>query len=387
MLKNEDLRNLNEEEFKQVYEYLRIKTENFKTITPSLILENNQYLLIFRICLGLSQKEFAKKLGKTKDWCRHTEAKRNKIEKVKIAERYTKKITELINKKEVKLENSLINWEKYNSFSKDQILPEAEIKLKSFSKLTEENLKDYFDLIKRETNNFTEISSELFIKIPQSILIFRIILGLSYRKFNQVSNISEKQIRNYEHLTNNIKPTLAKKISNIVTSLLINKNIEFQQFLENYRILKGFYGCRDLNFLVNQGLNRLAMIKPTKYEEEIAKLLENQNIKFERYKILNGVKSRFNIDFYVPDKNIAIEVFSYNNCKKRGNIKSKACLVDHRFQSLKSKDSKLRTIMCIRIEGKPILHNYVKNYIDMELLNTDYLLINKEVNNLLYLIK
>ena len=66
MLKNEDLRNLNEEEFKQVYEYLRIKTENFKTITPSLILENNQYLLIFRICLGLSQKEFAKKLGKTK---------------------------------------------------------------------------------------------------------------------------------------------------------------------------------------------------------------------------------------------------------------------------------------------------------------------------------
>ena len=43
--------------------------------------------------------------------------------------------------------------------------------------------------------------------------------------------------------------------------------------------------------------------------------------------------------------------------------------------------------MCIRIEGKPILHNYVKNYIDMELLNTDYLLINKEVNNLLYLIK
>jgi len=44
-------------------------------------------------------------------------------------------------------------------------------------------------------------------------------------------------------------------------------------------------------------------------------------------------------------------------------------------------------MMCISIKGKPILHNYVKQYIDTSIINTDYLLINKELNQLSEIIK
>tara|TARA_Y100000034_G_scaffold136195_1_gene211413 strand:+ start:1473 stop:2459 length:987 start_codon:yes stop_codon:yes gene_type:complete len=318
----------------------------------------------------------------SKGWCRHTEARRNKIEKSIIAKRYTKKIEKLINKNKINLENSLKNWENYNIYSKNQYLPEPEIKLKQFSKLTKNDLKKYLKLIKKETNNFTKIEPEIFIRIPQSITLFRIALCLSYVKLKKLKVISGRGLRSYDNLKSKIKPTTAKKLSNFFNKEFKNKSITYNKFLENYRILKGFYGCRNLNFLIEQGLNRLAKINPTKYKEEISKFLKKQNIKFERYKVLKGIKSKYNIDFYIPHKEIAIEVFSYNNCKKRSDIKWKACFVDHRFQSLKLKNPKTKTIMCIKIEGKSILHDYVKEYIDMELINTDYLLINKELNKL-----
>ena len=62
-------------------------------------------------------------------------------------------------------------------------------------------------------------------------------------------------------------------------------------------------------------------------------------------------------------------------------------MVDHRFQALKKMHSDLITIMCIKITGKPILLDYVKEYLNIELLNTDYILINHEIKNLVTIIK
>lgn len=129
---NLNLRQLTEEEFKQMFSYLKDKTKNFTEITPELILENNQHLLILRICLGLSQKEFAKQLGTTKDWCKHMEAQRRKIMHKIIAERYADKIQELLLQKKIFLEDAIINWSNYMFYSKDQILPEPKIKLKKY---------------------------------------------------------------------------------------------------------------------------------------------------------------------------------------------------------------------------------------------------------------
>ena len=50
-----DIRFLKEDEFEQVYEYLKDKTNSFTEFSPDLIIENNQFLLIFRIILGNSK--------------------------------------------------------------------------------------------------------------------------------------------------------------------------------------------------------------------------------------------------------------------------------------------------------------------------------------------
>ena len=235
-----DIRFLKEDEFEQVYEYLKDKTNSFTEFSPDLIIENNQFLLIFRIILGMSQKEFAEKLSVTKDWCRHTEAGRNKIVHIAIAERYSYRIEKLLKNKKINLESSLNFHKKYLFYSKNQKLPEAEIKFKAFSLMDEEELIHYFDIVKKETNNFTYFDPNLLIRIPQSLTIFRIILCMSYRKLGKVLRIDQSYLRRFEHLEIKPKPItrdyFITKIEDLFKHITI-KDIALDKVLENFRIL------------------------------------------------------------------------------------------------------------------------------------------------------
>ena len=135
-------------------------------------------------------------------------------------------------------------------------------------------------------------------------------------------------------------------------------------------------------------MTRFAKINTNKFEEEISEILSKNNIDYKRYVILKGEKRGFNVDFLIENNGtkIALEVFSYSNIKKKAGVKTKVCMVDHRFQALKQKYPNLITMMCIEIIGKPILYNYVKKYLDMETLNTDYLLINNHRKKLMEII-
>jgi len=391
MIKLKNLRDLNEDEFKQIYEYIKEKTSNFTKFKKELIIENNQFLLIIRICLGLSQKEFAKNLNVTKDWCRHTEAGRNKIIHLKVAERYSNKIKDLLKKDKISLEKSLNNYRKYLFFSKNQNLLGPKIRFKFFSQMTEEDLISYFNIVKRETNNFIEFDPNLLIRIPQSLTIFRIILCMSYRKLAETIKMDQSHLRKYEHLKIKMKPTTRVYLINKIEELFKNidiGNFTINKILENFRILSGFYGNRNLESAIKIGLTRFAKTKYNKFEEEIENILSKNNINYKKHIILYGIKRGFNVDFLIKcnNKKIVLEVFSYSNLKKKSNIKKNVCIVDHRFQALKQKDPNLITIMCIKIRGKPILYDYVKKYFDMELLNTNCLLINNYKEKLVKII-
>lgn len=168
-----DLRDLNEQEFKEVYEYVKERTNNFKVFSPNIITENNQFLLIIRACLGLSRKEFANKLNVCKDWCKYIESKRRKIINIKIARRYGNKIEALLVNNKISFEEALTSYKKYLFLSKNQNLQEPEIKFKKFSELNEKDVIEYFNIVKRETKNFSQFKSDLLIRIPQSLIIFR----------------------------------------------------------------------------------------------------------------------------------------------------------------------------------------------------------------------
>ncbi len=383
---NLNLRQITEDQFKEVFYYLKSITNNFTEITPDLILENNQYLLIFRICLGLSQKDFGEKLGTTKDWCRHTEAQRRKIIHRKVAERYTNKIQDLFLQTTIILDDALKHWNNYMFYSKDQILPEPEIRLKQISKLDEKDLENYFNLIKTETNNFTRFDVDLFKRIPQSILIFRIVLGIDHRKFAKILNINDRGLRKYESFRTWIKPQIAKKIVKSINALFseYKDDINLEKALENFRILTGFYGNRNLKSMTNHGLVRLAKTQSI-IEGEAYSLLNISRIPVERNCVVEGIKKKFNVDFVIPsvsNPKIVIESFIFKKSVKRNNWKSKVLITDHRFQALKMKNPDLITIMLIKSTERPILDSFIKKAIETEIINTDYYLINKEIETL-----
>jgi len=378
-------------EFKKVYKYLKRKTNNFREFNEELILENNQYLLIFRIILGMSQREFAEKLDTTKDWCRHLESRRHKITHLKVAGRYSWKIEKLLREAKIDLLKSLENYKRYLFYSKDQNLIGPEIKFKTFSKMNETDLISYFNIIKEETKNFTKFEPDLLVRIPQALTIFRVVLCLSHRQLGKIINRDESHLRKFEYLDRKIKPRTLDSVVKELEKLFLNfdhKNIVTERVLENFRILSGFYGNRNLDAYIKNGLTRFAKINTNKFEEEISEILSKNNIDYKRYVILKGEKRGFNVDFLIENNGtkIALEVFSYSNIKKKAGVKTKVCMVDHRFQALKQKYPNLITMMCIEIIGKPILYNYVKKYLDMETLNTDYLLINNHRKKLMEII-
>ena len=384
---SKDLRDLNEKEFREVYSYLEKKTDGFKEVSPQLILENIQHLLIFRLCTGLSQKDFAKKLGKTKDTCRHNEARRRIILQKRIAKTYSDPIEKLLKENKVTFENTFQSWNKY-MFSRDQDLPEIKFKCKSISKISEEKLKELYEITKERTNNFTEFNPQLLSEIPQSLLIFRIIIREDNRVFAKKLGSSERGYRRYESGRSKIKPKTAKKIMTKISEIFSErkiKDIGFDQILENKRVLTNFFGNRNLEAMMKQGLNVLAKIPQSEFEKEIAKLLDKHSIPFEQCAIIDGVKKRYNIDFIIPnskDPKITIEVFNHTMGGKSKNTKGKVRSIDHRFQSIKIKNPNVKTMIIMKLTGRPILLDFVKKSLDMEILNTDTMLINQEIQNL-----
>ena len=376
----EDFRDISEQKFIEIFNHLKQKTDNFTTISPELIIENNQYLLILRLCLGLSQESFAKSFKKTKEWCRHTEARRREIKNLCVAKRYNKQLELLLKNNILTSEEAIVNFRKYK-FAREQDFPKPTIKLKQISKLTEKDVKEYFNLISKETNNFTEFKKDLLSRIPQAILIFRIILCINHRKFAEMLGINDKSIRNYESTRAIMKKSRAIELIKKIEILFkgYTDEISLNQTIENFRILTNFYGNRNLKHLINQGLTNIAGIGENKYEEEILDILKRNNINYTRFALIEGINRRYNIDFLINNKNkkIILEVFSYNN-KRRSDIKTKVCVVDHRFQILKNKNPDIKTMMCIQITGRPILKNYVRKYLEMETMNTDFMLINEE---------
>ncbi len=392
-MNSRDLREMSEEEFREMFASLKSKTKNFTEVRPELILENNQYLLILRMCLGLSQREFAKKLGVTKDWCRHTEAGRNRIIHKSIADRYASKIEDLLEEKNIKLNKTMDYWNSYIFYSKEQILSKPKIQLKQISKMTEDDIKNYFELINDKTCNFTKFYPELLAEIPQSLLIFRIILGIDHRKFSNILGIDSRTVRKYEHLEMQIKTTTAKKFIEkigILFSKYNKNNINSTRTIENFRILSNFYGHRNLEAMFERGLKFAENQELSEIEKEIETIFKSNSIDFKSHAIVSGAKRRLNIDFIIPSENpkIIIECTSINiGARKISNNRNTICNIDHRFQMLKMKNPNLITIMILRFTGKPVYMPNVKKLIETEILNTDYYIINDEIEKIPKLVK
>jgi hypothetical protein len=384
---SKDLRDLNEEEFREVYGYLEKETNNFKSISPELILENNKYILIFRLCTGLPQKEFSKKIGRGSDTCRHTEAGRRTILQKRIAERYSKPIEKLLKNYKITFEKTFETWKQY-MFARDQTLQEPKTKFGSITKISDENLKKLYEITKERTKNFTEFNYNLLLEIPQTLLVFRSIFKEDHRTFARKLGLCPKGYRSYEAARVRVKPRTAKRVTKRLPDMFDNesiRNIKFDKILENKRILSNFFGHRNHAAAMRQGLNILAKLPQTEFENEVASLLKSHSIPFDQSSVVCGLKRDYNVDFIIPnskDPKIIIEVFMNTMGGKSRNTISKIRSIDHRFHSIKMNSPKIKTMIIMKLTGKPILLDDTKRKYDLEILDTDKMIINQEIKDL-----
>lgn len=380
-----DLREMDEDQFKRMFELVRRETKNWIEFKPELLVENNQFLLIIRCSLELSQRELANKLGTTKDWIRSIERGKNVIQHLTIAKRWTSKIENMMKNSNIELLNSLSFFKNFQ-FARE-IAPKKTQKFSPMSKLTEVELKSRFKKLRNKTNNFTIIDPKILVEDPQSILIFRLVSGLSQREFSRRIGKSFRHLRSWEILDMHIKLSNASKITSKIQGIINQvQDKSLEQTTRNFRFLKESSGHRKLNSMIRSGLIAAKNQKPSKLEKKIIKLLTNK--KFELHAIVNGFKRDINVDFAIPNSEnpfLVIETFDFSIKNKNvSHCKLRVRETDHKFQMIKLRNPNLKTMMIIRLNnGKLWDLGQAKELIETELLNTDHLIVNnlEEITN------
>jgi len=386
-----DLRWVNEEQFVELFEYLKERTGGFKRISKELLIENNQYLFVLRICLGLTRDEFAHELAVSKEWVRHTEAGRNIILHGKIADRYIGKLNALTNRKEINAQRALENFRRYRYYADDQNLPEPQARFKSLMEMSGDDFREYFDLVFRETKSFTKFSPDLLVKIPQSILIFRITLGIDNRKFATLLGIGRRHLRRYEHLDARIKPRTAVELMKKIEQLFKGFEVKFEDAISNFYRFKNFFQRRSLDVCIENGLKLAKKIPPNELENKFRILLGRSEIPHEFHARINGIKRDYNVDFAIPnahDPKIIIEVTAPTLFRSSTNYRFIICWLDHKFQMIKAKHPSVLTVMALIPNGIPTDLQRVREMIRVETLNTDmYVIDGEEAKNLITKVK
>lgn len=375
MLENKDLRDLNEVEFKEVYEYLKKETNDFSYLDKSIIDKNPQYMIIIRLALGLSQVEFSNKLLNTtnKQWIRHFEAKRQGFKDSTKLIKIIKLINSYFYKHKVIDYKSIISlWKKSKAARSKFFLKEIEpkYKIKKVSLMNIQDFEAYFNHLRNETDNFTNFDYNILMETPQFISIFRIILNISTRELGRLFNQNSRTIRIHEYAEYKLMPETANKYMVMFDKLFLEKkltgNVNYNLVIENFKRISGY----------------------DKLEESIIKSLNLRNLDFKLHHNVKINEKNFNFDFFIFKNNepcMAIEstkIFSNNKeSTSRGRTTMKIAYLDHRFQHLKKIYPKIKTVIFIKTFKEQ--EELAKRLAKREVLNTDFCLINEDISKIL----
>jgi DNA-binding transcriptional regulator YiaG len=381
-----DLRDLNEEEFKQVYEYIKEKTNNFTCLNKSLLDESPQYLLIIRFALGLSQLEFSKLLGTTnKQWVRHFEAGRQGFKYSKMYDNALDLINKLFSEnKIVDYERTLLLWQRGKAARNKFFLKPREEKyvIKDLNEMNIEDFKLYFNYLKQETNNFTNFDPNIIYLTPEFITIFRIILDISHRLLARIMNIMPRTVRTNQSRTYKMTPEKCQLYIKIFKDLFKKRNIIGKVDLENS--IKNFKRISNYD----------------EFESEIINILDKNNVKVFNCEKVEGQKyyaklhsiikfeeRELNFDFLIFENNKPIGVIEATKVlgtpkesSKRIRLRYRIGYIDHRFQMIKEYYPNIITITAIKCRKEE--KELVKRFLKLETLNTDFYFVNDEIKRI-----
>ena len=253
LLKNlpDDLRKMDERQFVKLVEWLKEKTNNFTHFPEELLILNNQLILILRIALGMTRPVFARKVGINQTTLRFVEAGRrqNQIKSLIVAKRWCEKINTFLesNQIEVDLNKALVLFREFSRKQDKKVGGREKVieKIKKLNlpgnliKMNEKQLESLFKFLKKETDNFTEIPSNLLVANSKLFIFsFRCLLGFTQKELALNLGMNKDWIR---HLENGREKILhlgpALRWIPKLERLLKGKDVSFDEFLANFKML------------------------------------------------------------------------------------------------------------------------------------------------------
>ncbi|MBL7169466.1 MAG: hypothetical protein ISS48_00415 [Candidatus Aenigmarchaeota archaeon] len=203
------------------------------------------------------------------------------------------------------------------------------------SSVTLNEIKRFYEDIKNETSNFKNIKAEMLMNNPRKILVLRLILGLSQNEFEKLLGKNNKNITKYE--SGKIKKMQRNTANRYVDKIIIElkkTRISKDILLENYNKFneesKGWFKIqkksRISEFARKGAISSIRSRTMSVQEQEIRKMLENNNINFKINHPLNE-NNGIVADFYLPKKNIVIEckrIFSITRRNHREKVRNLA---------------------------------------------------------------
>ncbi|MGC9059060.1 MAG: helix-turn-helix domain-containing protein [Candidatus Aenigmatarchaeota archaeon] len=369
------IKSMNEDDVEKLFLWMREKTNNFKEISLPLFLSNPSLIIFFLRCFtGLSQQDFSKTIGATKDFIRRVESGREKIIHAGPALRWLPKINEILNSKQTSLEEFKRNFEKI-VFKKQE---EVE-KRKSFRELTKEEFLLKIKELKEKSNNFEEINKVLK-EDARNLFLLRVLLKMRIKELARVLKIDRKEVKRWESGKRRMNPETREKIAKFFEEKLKNfsfdKNIVAKKFEEMNKIKTSL----DPEPLIRNGLRIIENLPPTLLEEEIIEVLREKGLPFQLHATIECTIP-INVDFAIPNKDAPrkiIEVSEMNTSRR--NILNKIEIIDHRFQHIKRKDPAIQTIMIIKSDK--FFNGERKEKVKDSLLNTDVLILGNSIEEI-----
>ena len=373
-----DLRKCDIEEFARVFHWLKEKIEEIG-VCEELLKVDSQLLFILRISLGLSQKEFATKIGKTFRWVRDIDSKRNFLEDPQTLRRVVEKLSQLPIM-DVNEEVAAATWMRFKLAAHERM---REFNKKSLTEFEREDIERLFDVVKEKTNDFSFVPLELLMELPSSILIFRLGLGLGIRKFSLVAGINERWLRKIESNQGGMSLKNAIKMKEILENILKEKKIEKESVINNFIRFKNFIASPVNN---ETGIRLVENAPPTEEEKLIMEVLQKAGIEFQLHSTLKLHTGKFvNVDFLIrKNRNVfVIEVFKLS---KTGRIATaRISEIDHKFRGLKIVNPELKTIMVISSNEKEF-SRIIAEKARAESFDTDFIFTIDELEKLLEVI-
>ena len=371
----EDLREMNETQFITLFNKIKEITQNFKELPIELITARSDIILILRLATGLSRKEFCTKTGIPLDALRHVEKGIRVIKNGAPALRWIKVLLSILKEKsdEIKLEKALMAFKSFKGKKEVGVND----KMKAVMKMNIEEVKEFFKEMKRETQNFTDLSFDKIRKEPRIISIIRIMLNKSIPEFSAIIGKDESWLRRWEN--GKIKLSIKNSIflSQKLEELIKNVDISEENFIRNFIELH-HVKSNEINENLKKALKAMKKMKPTKSELEIINILNELNLPFTLHANIDCIKRIENFDIAIPNEVNPMCVIEVTETKKvSGNFRTKLMVTDHKFQMIKSVSPHVKTVCFARINDFASIKEKTKEMLVSELLNTDFLFINE----------